>query len=168
VVDEKGRFKKGEIPFNRGKTLEEVCGSKEKADDVRDRMSKAAHDPDRQKLLASYNADPEFLKKREDSRRHHETTVDEIAKIMRNRGDRIYILSGWIKDALPDLLVFKNGKLYAIEIEAVKKWKPSMETMKKRKIAEHTKHNFFDEILLVPISETPNIEDIVEYIDSVE
>lgn len=165
-TDIKGRFIKGSIPFNKGKTWEEAIGRKF-AHKVKQTMSEKANTPSRKERLAKMNSDPEFLAKRSESRLFHDSVVDDVSSIMRERGDRIYILSNYVKDAMPDIIVFRNGKLYAIELEQEKQWKPSMENMAKRKTMAHKKHNFFDEVVLVPFNNETNINKLVSYIDSV-
>jgi hypothetical protein len=166
-TDAKGRFVKGSIPFNKGKTLEEILGNK-RANDVKKEMSKKAQAPLRKQRLAEMNVNKEFLRKRAISRAYHDEIVGKVSDIIRGRGDRIYVLSSWIKDAIPDIIIFKNGKLYAIELEQEKVWKPSMETMAKRKTQQHKKHNFFDEVILLPFNKETNISKLVEYIDGLE
>lgn len=166
-TDTQGRFLKGSVPFNKGKTWEESIGRK-LAKKVKQTMSEKAKSPFRKERLAKMNSDPEFLRKRAISRAYHDEIVGKVSDIIRGRGNRIYVLSSYVKDAIPDIIIFKNGKLYAIELEQEKVWKPSMETMAKRKTQLHKKHNFFDEIILLPFNKETNISKLVEYIDDLE
>jgi hypothetical protein len=166
-TDAQGRFVKGSVPFNKGKTWEESIG-RELARKVKLDMSEKAKTPTRKERLAKMNSDPEFLRKRAISRAYHDEVVGDISNILRERGDRIYVLSSYVNDAIPDIIIFKNGKLYAIELEQEKIWKPSMETMAKRKRNAHKKHNFFDEVVLVPFNGETNIYKLIDYIDRLE
>ena len=152
---QKTQFKKGIIPANKGKPLEEFLG-KSKAKQIQRKMSLSKRDYSHLSIL---NKDIVFLQKRKCSRRVHEQKVKEILKRLRNDGKRVFPLD---YEKQPDLILFENGKIIAIEVEAIKRYKPSSETIKKRYESRHKEHGFFDEVKIIWIDENNPMVNVVE------
>jgi hypothetical protein len=145
--DRLGRFLKGVPAFNKGKTLEDLYGE-ERANEIRARLSE--HSKKKGDLLRALNKNPEYLTKRVISRKRHEEKVRELLENLRKNNERVFALSQYCKDEKqPDLILFKDGKLIAIELEARKKYKPSEKTIISRYERMHKKHGFFDEVRVI-------------------
>lgn len=157
--DSKGRFTKGNIPNGKGKTLEEFVGEK-RAKEIKEKMSKRGKK--KRFGLAKLNKDPVALKKRTKSRAIHEDKVIGLGKALRNLSNKVLVTSNWSHEAQPDLILIKDGKVIAIELESQKKWKPSFKTIKRRKEALHSKSQFFDKVKVVMFKENTSIEEILK------
>jgi len=107
-------------------------------------------------FLKNLNLDKEYLEKRRTSRKLHDQLVGRVGELLRTEGERIFIISQYVKDAQPDIIWFKDGKLIAIEIESKKRYKPSEKTIKKRKENLHFKNNFFDKVKTILLERETN------------
>jgi len=107
-------------------------------------------------FLKNLNLDKEYLEKRRTSRKLHDQLVGRVGELLRTEGERIFIISQYVKDAQPDIIWFKDGKLIAIEIESKKRYKPSEKTIKKRKENLHFKNNLFDKVKTILLERETN------------
>lgn len=155
------QFKKGEDPFNKGQSLDETFGI-EKANVIRNKMSEKAYSPERVDHLRNLNNNKEVMSKRAESRRFHDKAVIECGNSLRNDNIRTYITTTYSSDPEPDLVLYYKDKIIAVEFESIRKWKPSMSTIIKKKEANHFKGNFFDLVIVLPFYEDQNIENIEE------
>lgn len=111
--------------------------------------------------LKELNKNPEFLEKRQISRQKHEKKVQEKAKEYREKGFKVFETSNYSHHRrIPDLIVISpKGKIIAIELESLKIYKPSLETLRKRYTNELMTEGFFDEVIVIPfVSEENNKE----------
>lgn len=121
LIANPGLFKKGSISLNRGRTLESWVGE-EGARVIKARMS--ANSANRAPQLRRLNDDPTIVARRLRSRKSHDEVVLWLADRLRASGNRVFILSEYVKEKrIPDAILFDGERLTAIEVETEKRWK---------------------------------------------
>jgi hypothetical protein len=147
LVSNRGLFRKGQESPNKGRTLESWVGE-ERGRAIRLKMSqnskkKAAH-------LKLLNEDKSILERRIISRKFHDAFVEATVTEMRKMGLRCFILSEYVKEKrMPDAILFDGKQLVALEVEQVKRYKPSQSAMIDRLQRINSLPNFFDRTIVI-------------------
>lgn len=156
LVVNSGLFKKGSISLNKGRTLESWVGEK-RAQEIKARMS--AHSINKAPQLRRLNADPSVVERRLRSRKAHDEVVLWLAKRLRESGDRVFVLSEYVKEKrIPDAIIFDGKNLIALEVETEKRWKPSHASTEERLTRMNSLCGFFDKTKVV----FPSIQDRID------
>ena len=151
-----GHFKKGSVSLNKGRTLESWVGE-ERAREIRAAMS--AHSINKAPQLRRLNTDPSIVERKLQSRRAHDEVVLRLAKRLRELGDRVFILSEYVKEKrIPDAIILDGGNLIALEVETEKRWKPSHAATEDRLTRLNSLCGFFDKTKVV----FPSIHDPID------
>ncbi len=146
-VPNAGWFKKGQVSINKGHTLESWVGV-ERAREIKEKMS--LHSKRKGEFLRGLNADKSYLAKRRDSRHFHDDVVLGIARELREKGLRCYVLSEYVKeDRTPDVIVFNGSEITALEVEQEKRYKPSHGAITERLVELNSRSRFFDKTKVV-------------------
>lgn len=159
LITNRGFFKPGVSSMNKGKTLESWVGE-ERAAEIRARMSRNS----RRKgdFLRELNGRRDVLRKRLVSRWFHESVVEAIVGELRNEGWRCYILSEYIKEKrTPDAILFDGKEMVALEVELLKRWKPSEESMTRRLTDLNGASAFFDRTVVVFPREATELAEVL-------
>lgn len=155
----KTSFKKGQIPMNKGKPLEEFVGT-ERARKIRQQMSDSSKG--KATFLMGLNKNPQILAKRKSSRLKHENYIMELLYKLRLNGEKVFPLSQYVRDEKqPDLILVKDGKLIAIEVEQDKRYKASRKTIERKYERMHKKNKFFDEVKTIWLVEGRSEEPVL-------
>jgi len=147
LVDNKGMFKKGQESPNKGRTLESWVGE-ERGRAIRLKMSenskkKAPH-------LRMLNQDKSVLERRLISRKFHDAFVEATVTEFRRNGIRCFTLSEYVKEKrIPDAILFNGKELIALEVEQVKRYKPTQSAMLDRLQYMNSLANFFDRTVVI-------------------
>jgi len=140
-------FKKGQESPNKGRTLESWVGE-ERGRAIRLKMSenskkKAPH-------LRMLNQDKSVLERRLISRKFHDAFVEATVTEFRRNGIRCFTLSEYVKEKrIPDAILFNGKELIALEVEQVKRYKPTQSAMLDRLQYMNSLANFFDRTVVI-------------------
>ena len=147
LVVNPGNFKPGSVSPNRGRTLESWVGE-DRAREIKARMSLNSRSKAPQ--LRRLNDNPDIIVKRLKSRKFHDDVVNWLVDRLRKAGNRVFILSEYIKEKrTPDAIIFDGRELIALEVETEKRWKPSHESTEERLSRLNSYSGFFDETKVV-------------------
>ena len=147
LVVNSGNFKPGSVSLNKGRTLESWVGP-ERAAEIRSRMS--LNSKKKAAQLKKLNEDKDVLARRLISRKFHDEVVLWIASSLRGSGNRVFILSEYVKEKrIPDAIVFDGKRLIAVEVETEKRWKPSHAATDDRLARLNKLCGFFDDTRVV-------------------
>jgi len=88
-------------------------------------------------------------------RLRHEEKVHEKTQLLREKGYRVFETSNYSHHArIPDLIAISpEGKIIAVEVESLRPYKPSLETIRKRYTEALMSEKFFDEVIIEPFGD---------------
>jgi hypothetical protein len=142
LIVNRGNFRPGSVSLNKGRTLESWVGE-ERAREIKARMS--INSRGKAPQLRRLNDDPTIMARRLASRKFHDQVVSWLAKQLRERGLRVFVLSEYIKEKrIPDAIIFDGKALTALEVETDKRWKPSHASTQDRLVRMNSFAHFFD------------------------
>src|SRR5438552_4602213 len=127
IITNRAWFIKGQQSPNKGRTLESWVGEG-RANEIRAKMS--ANSKGKAQFLKELNKNKDFVAKRLASRWIHDRIVKAIIDDLRAKGRRCFILSEYVREKrIPDAIILDGDKLFALEIEQEKRYKPTKETI---------------------------------------
>ncbi len=93
---------------------------------------------------------PEYLERKKITRRYHEQVVIEEEKLLRQQGYRTFCTSNYAHHyRIPDIIAISpEGKVIAIELESIRRYKSSVESLGKRYTILLMKEGFFDDVIV--------------------
>jgi hypothetical protein len=93
---------------------------------------------------------PEYLEKKRLTRRYHEDVVLQKEKELRDRGYRTFCTSNYAHHyRIPDIIAISpEGKVIAVEMESMRRYKSSVESLRKRYTILLMKEGFFDDVIV--------------------
>jgi hypothetical protein len=96
--------------------------------------------------------DPDFLKIKYKSRKYHEDVVVDKENELRAQGFRTFNTSNYSHhQRVPDIIAISSeGKVVAVEMESVRKYKSSIDSLRKKYTDLLMKEGFFDEVIVEP------------------
>lgn len=146
LIEKKGLFRKGQQSPNKGRTLESWVGE-ERGKAIRLRMSENS----KKKIphLRQLNQDKSVLARRIISRKFHDAFVEATVTELRGKGLRCFTLSEYVKEKrIPDAIIFDGKELVALEVEQMKRYKPSQPAITDRLQHMNSLANFFDRTIV--------------------
>jgi hypothetical protein len=97
------------------------------------------------------------------SRQVHEDVVLRLVGALRAAGLRCFILSEYVKeDRTPDAIVFDGRKLFALEVEQVKRYKASQQAISERLSSLNARSGFFDSTFMCFVPEGATVTELVK------
>lgn len=109
-----------------------------------------------------YLNNPEMLKRKKITRLHHEAMVLRKELELRAQGFRTFCTSNYMRhNRVPDVIaIAPNGKVIAIELESMHRYKDSIEMLRKRYTSLLLEEGFFEDVVvegfLKPNAESSN------------
>ncbi len=93
---------------------------------------------------------PEYLRIKKITRKYHEDVVVEKEKELRAQGYKTFNTSNYARhNRIPDIIAISpDGKVIAIEMESIRRYKSSIESLRKRYTHLLMKEQFFDGVIV--------------------
>jgi hypothetical protein len=94
--------------------------------------------------------DKALLEKRKKTRQIHEEQVVKKEKELKDKNYKVFITSNYAKHKrIPDLIAISpDGKIIAVELETIRIYKSSIDTLRKKYTEILLSEGFFDEVLV--------------------
>jgi hypothetical protein len=94
--------------------------------------------------------DPSMLAKKKLTRRYHEDMVLKKESKLRAQGYRTFCTSNYAHHSrIPDIIAISpEGKVVAVEMETIRRYKSSIEALRKRYTIMLMKEGFFDDVIV--------------------
>ena len=93
---------------------------------------------------------PEYLERKKLTRRYHEVVVLRKEKELRDQGYRTFCTSNYAHHSrIPDIIAISpEGKVVAVEMETIRRYKSSIESLRRRYTILLMKEGFFDDVIV--------------------
>lgn len=93
---------------------------------------------------------PAMLRKKTITRRYHEEMVLKKELELRSQGYRTFCTSNYARHTrVPDIIaISSDGKVIAVEMETIRRYKSSIESLRKRYTVLLMKEGFFDDVIV--------------------